>query len=355
MEFASVPDRAIDILKHWANDKVNGIEPLTGDASNRSYFRVRLKKAGKSDRQTVILMVRRAPEGFRGSEEKTAPSEGVSPGDPFVVIGKFLEKNRLPVPAIHYHSPDGDILIQEDLGDETLSDAFVRYPDNEVSLREKSVELLLDLQSLNPGPDMEWMRKRPFSRELYVWEFDHFLEYGVNATTPADIEVLKSSFSNMSEMLAGSLPGVLLHRDYHSRNLMLDEKGDLTLIDFQDMRIGSPLYDLSSFLFDAYRPVSPALLDKILFDYEKEARKRGIVPSSVSALTLRSLLATHAFQRNLKACGRFFYIDRVKGNPAYLASVPQTHKNLEFLAGWEPSLQSAWSLIRPLLKDPADA
>lgn len=355
MEFASVPERAIDILKQWGKGKVSEIVPLTGDASNRSYFRVRLETSGMPERPTVILMVRRSPESFRGSEEQTAPSEGVPPGDPFVVIGRFLEKNRIPVPLILHHSSDGNILIQEDLGDETLSDAFVRYPDNEASLREKSVGLLLDLQSLRPDPDMEWIKKRPFSRELFGWEFDHFLEYGVNATTSSDVDTLRKSFSKMSETLAGSLPEALLHRDYHSRNLMLKKNGELTLIDFQDMRMGSPLYDLSSFLFDAYRPVAPGLLDKLLIDYEMEARKKEIVPRSVSSATLRTLLAQHAFQRNLKACGRFFYIDRVKGNPAYLASVPQTHQNLAFLAEWDSSLQSLWSMIRPLLKDPAHA
>ncbi|MCL5260001.1 MAG: phosphotransferase [Nitrospirae bacterium] len=350
MSELNVPEQAQKILDRWGKGRVLEVVRLAGDASNRTYFRVFLGDPGGSDRSSVILMVRKAPEGFRGSEEKSAPSEGQPPGDPFVLVAHFLQKNRIFVPSIYLEAEDGDVLIQEDLGAETLSDAFSLYPEKESVLREKAMNLLLDLQSLQTDNEMEWVRKRPFSRELYVWEFDHFLGYGVHGMPSGQESEIRIDFRKMSDTLSATLPEVFLHRDYHSRNLMLTDGQRIALIDFQDMRVGSPLYDLASFLFDAYSPVHPSMLEKIVVEYEKDARKLGILPRSLTTQSFREILAQHAFQRNMKACGRFFYINQVKGNPSYLPSVSRTHQNMTFLSEWEPSLKPLWNRVRPFLK-----
>ena len=355
MRETTVPERVQKILDHWGKGRALEIVRLAGDASNRTYFRIFLNGPLHSKRSTVILMVRNSPEGFRRSEEKSAPSESQPPGDPFVLIDRFLQKNHITVPSIYLDEDEGNVLIQEDLGDITLSEAFFRYPEKETVLREKAISLLLDLQSLKSGSEMEWVRNRPFSQDLYIWEFDHFLEYGIHEIPPDHLREIRKEFRKMSETLSESLPEVLLHRDYHSRNLMHTEDHRMALIDFQDMRVGSPLYDVASFLFDAYSPVQPSLLEKIIFEYEKDARKIGILPRSFTTHSFRNMLAQHAFQRNMKACGRFFYIDQVKGNPSYLSSVPKTHENMLFLSEWEPSLKPLWSRIKPILKDSTHA
>ena len=347
---STVPEHAQKILDQWGKGNVSEVIRLAGDASNRTYYRVSLRESVGRGRFSAILMIRRAPEGFRGSEEKSAPSEILPPGDPFVLVDRFLKKNRIFVPEIYLEAEDGNVLIQEDLGEETLSDVFLRYPEREDVLREKALNLLLDFQSLRTEKEMDWVRKRPFSRDLYVWEFDHFLEYGIVDMPSEQESEIRREFRKISEMLSGTLPEVFLHRDYHSRNLMHTDEGKIALIDFQDMRVGSPLYDLASFLFDAYCPVRLPLFEKIVSDYEREARKMGIFPRSVTTQLFRSLLAHHAFQRNMKACGRFFYIDEVKKNPSYLESVPQTHQNMVFLTEWEPSLKPLWDRIKPFLK-----
>ncbi|AIA32039.1 aminoglycoside phosphotransferase family protein [Leptospirillum ferriphilum] len=351
MKETTVPEKVQKVLDHWSKGRIQDVVRLAGDASNRTYFRIFLSESPYLKKPSVILMIRNSPEGFRRSEEKSAPSEGQPEGDPFVLIDRFLHKNHIHVPSIYLDVDEGDILIQEDLGDITLSEAFSRNPEQEANLREKAISLLLDFQSLKCEKEMEWVRNRPFSRDLYVWEFDHFLEYGIQEMSPLQISEIRREFCKMSDTLSESLPEVFLHRDYHSRNIMYTEDNRMALIDFQDMRVGSPLYDVASFLFDAYSPVHPSLLEKIVVEYEKDARRMGLLPRSVTTHSFRSFLAQHAFQRNMKACGRFFYIDQVKGNPAYLPSVPKTHANMLFLSEWEPSLKPLWNQIKPHLKD----
>lgn len=343
---------AMQVLCSWKKGRDFQVIPLTGDASNRRYYRIVYGKSALDPTESVILMERKAPEGFRGSEEKSAPSEGVPPGDAFVELGSFLKKQDFPVPSIFFGNEDGSVLVQEDLGDETLSVALQHFPEEEARLRNQALDLLLRFQLLSPEDGAGWLRKRPFSSELYLWEFEHFLEYGARDQGSEEFRSARSFFEKESVILARSLPETLLHRDYHSRNLMRNGSGKLNVIDFQDMRVGSPLYDLASFLFDAYRPVPEPLLGELVGRYYEEAGKSGLLPGGLSRDQYRSLLARHAFQRNLKACGRFFYIDEVKGNPAYLESVPQTHRNMEFLSRWEPSVQFLWNVVRPLLKEP---
>lgn len=339
-------------LTAWAKGLKYQVEPMTGDASNRRYFRIRFERPTQAGFSSVVLMERRAPEGFKASEEKTASFESVSPGDPFLVIRSFLEGRSLPVPAVHLGMEDGSLLILEDLGDETLAEALGRFPDEEPRLRKTAIDLLLEFQRQDPEPDAAWLKDRPFSEELYIWEFEHFLEFGSRAASGEEFDRVRGLFRKESIGLAKDLPEVLLHRDYHSRNLMMDGKGRLVMIDFQDMRVGSPLYDLASFLFDAYRPVPLTLLEELVDDYYERARMAGILPKSLTPAQYRNLLARHGFQRNLKACGRFFYIDVVKKNPAYLECVPQTHRNMDFLGSWEPSIDPLWEAVRPLLKAP---
>ncbi len=344
---------AESFLTTWAKGRNFHVVPMTGDASNRRYFRIRFEGPWEAGSSSVVLMERRAPEGFKASEEKAAPFESASPGDPFLLIGSFLHGRGLPVPDVHHWNGDGSLLLLEDLGDETLAEALGREPSGEHRLRQTAIDLLLAFQRQDPEPDAAWLKDRRFSAELYLWEFEHFLEFGSREASGAEFDRVLRLFKEESAGLAKDLPEVLLHRDYHSRNLMKDGKGRLVMIDFQDMRIGSPLYDLASFLFDAYRPVPLPLLEELVDDYYERARKAGILPESLTPARYRNLLARHGFQRNLKACGRFFYIDVVKKNPAYLECVPQTHRNMDFLGNWEPSIALLWKAVRPLLKAPA--
>jgi hypothetical protein len=322
------------------------IFPLAGDASNRQYFRVRFGGRGGS---TAILMHRQKSEGFKKSEEAVSKAGQGPPEDPFILVDRFLKKSGLPVPVLYHAREDGSLLLQEDFGDQTLFSHLSGHPGDEEKLTGSVLALLVDLQRLSWVGKMDWIEDRRFSADLIRWEFDHFLEYGLIPGTYS----VREEIDRESKFLSGSFPPVLVHRDYHSRNLMVREDGMLGLIDFQDLLIGSPFYDLASFLFDAYRVLPMESIERWSRFHYDLATSAGILPRKTSWEDSFRVLTHHAYQRNMKACGRFFYIADVKGNPSFLASVSGTHQNMDRLAEMVPELGKMHEKIRPHLRLPA--
>ncbi len=131
---------------------------------------------------------------------------------------------------------------------------------------------------------------------------------------------IRGSFEKIAELLA-SQPRVFVHRDYHSRNLMVDG-ARLGVIDFQDALMGPETYDLASLLRDAYIELDEKLIDRLIDRYLDQLAIYRQVRTNREAF--RRLLDFTSIQRNLKAAGRFVYIDRVKGNPKFLSDIPRT-------------------------------
>ncbi|MCX5724937.1 MAG: aminoglycoside phosphotransferase, partial [Nitrospirae bacterium] len=89
-----------------------------------------------------------------------------------------------------------------------------------------------------------------------------------------------------------------------------------------DALMGPATYDLASLLRDAYIELDEALIDRLIDRYLDQMASHRQVLSSREAF--RRLFDFTSIQRNLKAAGRFVYIDRVKGNPKFLADIPRT-------------------------------
>jgi aminoglycoside/choline kinase family phosphotransferase len=96
----------------------------------------------------------------------------------------------------------------------------------------------------------------------------------------------------------------------------------LGVIDFQDALLGPATYDLASLLRDAYIELDEALIDRLINRYLDQMAAHRQVWTNREAF--RRLFDFTSIQRNLKAAGRFVYIDRVKGNPKFLADIPRT-------------------------------
>jgi aminoglycoside/choline kinase family phosphotransferase len=131
---------------------------------------------------------------------------------------------------------------------------------------------------------------------------------------------IRGAFEKIAELLAGQ-PRVFVHRDYHSRNLMVDG-AQLGVIDFQDALMGPATYDLASLLRDAYIELDEALIDRLINRYLDQLAPHQQLWANREAF--RRLFDFTSIQRNLKAAGRFVYIDRIKGNSKFLADIPRT-------------------------------
>ena len=303
--------------------ELKAIAPLAGDASNRRYFRIQL---GAGSFPSLILMQLAEPEAFKQSEE--AVSGGAPPTElPFVNVHRHLIQAQVPVPQLYHYDKEAGLLYLEDLGDVTLAQAcengageqapgFYRY----------AVDVLVSLHlkaTFPPDPACVAFG-RAFDVPLLMWEFDHFIEYGIEKRNgrlipEADRHAIRNDMQKAAGLLAG-LPQVFTHRDYHSRNLMVRE-GRLRVIDFQDALMGPATYDLASLLRDSYVALDEDLINELVIRYLEGRAKAG---APLDRLTFMRLFDLTSIQRNLKAAGRFVYIDQVKGNPKFLADIPRT-------------------------------
>ena len=301
------------------------LEPLAGDASNRRYFRIEVSGEALS---SVILMQLAEPEAFKQSEEAVSGASHPIIELPFINIQTHLAKAGVPVPGLYYYDQPAGLLYLEDFGDLTLSEACVNARTPDLATRYKqAIDVLLGMQSKATSPaDPRCLAfHRSFDVPLLMWEFDHFLEYGITARQGTamdggDEAAIREEFRKISELLAGQ-PRVFVHRDYHSRNLMVAGER-LGVIDFQDALMGPATYDLASLLRDAYIALDEPLIDHLI-DYYLDQLQEG-QHRWMNREAFRRLFDFTSIQRNLKAAGRFVYIDRVKGNPKFLADIPRT-------------------------------
>jgi len=338
-------------LAHWV--------PLAGDASNRRYYRLQLSEAPVA---SLILMQLADPEGFKASEEAVSGSGGEVTELPFVNILRFLQGIKLPVPVLYFYDEPGGLLYLEDFGDVTLAQACQgSSPALVERLYQQAIDLLVHIHlrggQSSQSPCLAFTRS--FDVPLYMWEFDHFLEYGIVARhgrpmCSEDYNPVREEFQQIAEWLAAQ-PSVFTHRDYHSRNLMVDGER-LGMIDFQDALMGPMTYDLASLLRDSYITLDEPLIDRLIARYREGMYQE--LPSSQRTESLlndpqvfRKLFDFTSIQRNLKAAGRFVYIDRVKGNPNFLTSIPQTLKNVRANVDKYPELHHLRTHLMPYIPE----
>jgi len=331
---------------------LHGVTPLPGDASNRRYYRAAV--AGGPP-HSVILMQLAEPEGFKQSEEAVSGAPHQITELPFLNIVSHLGKAGVPVPAIHYYDQAAGLLYLEDFGDVTLAEAIsAADAPNMESRYKQAVNVLVQMQvkATTPADPGCLAFHRSFDVSLLMWEFDHFLEYGIVARRGKpmcadDWTVVRHEFERIAEILAGQ-PRVFTHRDYHSRNLMVDGLR-LGVIDFQDALMGPATYDLASLLRDAYIQLDETLVDDLVAYYLDQLAERRFVWTNRAAF--RRLFDLTSIQRNLKAAGRFVYIDRVKDNPKFLADIPRVLSYVKRNLQKYPELETLRTHLTPYVPE----
>jgi aminoglycoside/choline kinase family phosphotransferase len=304
---------------------------LAGDASSRRYYRGKIESPAAP--QSAIVMQLAGSSLPLSSEELSIFRE--PPKElPFLNVHRFLDRLGVRVPAIYGAWPEEGLILLEDLGDRSLWDCVQGLPAAKVlKWYEKAIDQLLLIQiegTRKPDASCIAFQQR-FDLRLYLWEFDHFIEYGLEkrpggAIGEGDKARLRESFEQIARHLTG-LPPCLSHRDYHSWNLMVHD-ARVAVIDFQDALLAPPQYDLASLLNDRETDsiIQPAL-ESHLFDYylrrrEEMGAKRIGRDEFVEGYVLSAL------QRDFKVVGRFYYLDLVKGKPEYKKYIPPTLRRL---------------------------
>lgn len=292
---------------------IREIKKLHGDASYRTYYRMTLV-----DGSSYIVM--EMPKGKASASEEITNYQGPHDELPFINVARYLESHRVPVPKIYHYDSENRLMILEDLGDDLMARRVENADDSaRIEWYKKAIDLLVSLQqkTKNSGASECVALKRSFDATLLNWEFDHFLEYGIEARlghrmNPAELKIFNDETRAITAQIE-KMPYGFTHRDFQSRNIIVSG-GKLSLIDFQDALLGPYIYDLVALTRDSYVKLSDAILENLVKYYsEKSGRDFDKVLADFSLVTV---------QRKLKDAGRFVYIDRVKGNPDFLKYIP---------------------------------
>lgn len=292
------------------------VVPLTGDASDRRYFRILTPEA-----PSIVLSLHGGPFAYATL--------------PFVNVARLLAQMPVPIPEILGQAEDLGVLALEDLGDVTLQAHLgAATPAEHAALYRQSVALIATLQ--RRGAELESSDYLPygiaFDAEKLTWEMDFFVKHFLEAyrgvvLSPSARDALRDEFAALVDTLA-SEPRVLCHRDYHSRNLML-HNSKLFIIDFQDARMGPDTYDMVSLLRDSYVDLPESNVDELI------AYFLAIKGTTEQADEYRRRFDLMALQRNLKALGTFGFQTTARRNPVYIQYIPRTlryvRNNLEAL------------------------
>lgn len=304
----------------WPGVEILAQRPLTGDAGNRQYIRLRLR-GGKAP-ETALAMIFAADGSARSAEEGDGPRRSELP---FVNVQRFLKADRLPVPEIYHVVEASGCLLLEDLGDLTLAQAAEKAGDSEREpLMGRAVSLLAQIATAERRATSgcfaleQTYGVAAIARELEITA-THGLSHaqGIGIRPVGADPALETALAALGKRIADQPTG-LMHRDYHSWNLHLDPDGRLCVIDFQDATRGPLLYDLASLLTDrdTDRFVDPALESKLLALWQTEMAQRGS-PVYPDENTLTEAYFAAVAYRTLRVIGRFGVLALELDKPGY--------------------------------------
>jgi aminoglycoside/choline kinase family phosphotransferase len=319
-----MPQR-LEQLKLWLENELEfrdyTIVPASSDASFRRYFRV------VHNGENFIVMD--APPQQEDSR-------------PFISVARLLFDAGLHVPEVLDDDLAQGFLLLSDLGSQPYLDA----------LNEGSVERLYG-DALGALATMQTCVAEglpPYDRGLLLREMELFREWLVGkhlgiTLDAAQNRMLDAAFTLLADN-ALAQPQVFVHRDYHSRNLMVTACNNPGILDFQDAVRGPVTYDLVSLLRDCYIEWPRARVEEWALGYQELALQTGILREEredpQQFLRWFDLMGV---QRHLKAAGIFARLNHRDGKPAYLADIPRTLGYITGMSGHYPELAALCEFV----------
>ena len=298
------------------------LSPVAGDASFRRYFRVR-----EADHTWIAM---------------DAPPEN-EPLQAFLAVNAHLQEAGVHVPEIRAENPADGFLLLEDLGDtQYLSCLNEKSAD---SLYGDALDALLRIQMLPRGPLPPYDAKQ-LRRELdrfTDWYLGRHLGWELSHDARLTIETAWQLLVNR----ALEQPCVVVHRDYHSRNLMVAEPNP-GIIDHQDAMWGPVTYDLASLLRDCYIAWPDDRVRGWVEQHRQGAIRQGILDENVDSERFMEWFDWMGVQRHLKAVGIFARLCHRDGKPSFLDDVPRVLRYVQSVCTRHPPLQPLADLVARL-------
>ena len=314
------------LLLEWLDDVLPmppaQIAPASSDASFRRYFRVWY------DDQTRIVM--------------DAPPEKED-CRPFVAIAQAMHGLQLHVPEVLAGDLDRGLLLLTDLGTRQYLAELDKC--NVPRLYSDALDALARLQV---GGDPGSALLPPYDSALLHREMELFRDWFLSQLLGLSLRedehhVLDHTFALLADN-ALEQPRVWVHRDYHSRNLMVTDAANPGVLDFQDAVVGAVTYDLVSLLRDCYIAWPRAQVESWVLAHRARLRALGMSGLDDADLFLR-WFDLMGVQRHLKAIGIFARLNLRDGKPGYLRDIPRTLGYVLEVAGRYPELAGLHGLL----------
>lgn len=276
---------------------ISACAPASSDASFRRYFRVKT-----STEQFIVMDAPPAKENIEA----------------FVRVAKLLTQSQINVPAIFRQNLADGFLLLEDFGSQCFLD---RLNDSTASdLYQSAFDSLFKLQSQTPTQDsgLPSYDEALLHRELAIFD-EWFLEQLLDISIPSAVWQTIRSLLTASAL---EQPRCCVHRDYHSRNLMVLDNDSPGVIDFQDAVIGPITYDLVSLLRDCYIAWPEQQVEQWALNYFERLQQAALV--NCSQAQFKRWFDLMGLQRHLKAIGIFSRLHLRDGKSNYLDDIPRT-------------------------------
>jgi aminoglycoside/choline kinase family phosphotransferase len=278
--------------------QLDSLRPASSDASFRRYFRL----DGPEGASYIVM-------------DAPPPQEDVRP---FIHVAELFGATGVSVPAIIERDVEQGFLLLSDLGSTTYLQLLT--PDNAHKLYLDAIGALVQIQR-HSQPEV----LPEYDRALLLRELTLFPEWYVAkhlGVTMSDKQ--NAALQQVFEvLLANNLaqPQVYVHRDYHSRNLMVLAEGNPGILDFQDAVYGPITYDLVSLLRDAYVQWDEEIVLDWAIRYWELARKAGL-PVNPDIDAFYRDFEFMGLQRHLKVLGIFARLYHRDGKDGYLKDLP---------------------------------
>jgi aminoglycoside/choline kinase family phosphotransferase len=265
---------------------------LDADASARSYYRV------EGERKSFIVM---------------DASEDVKSVPIFIGVGWRLMDTKVRIPQMRSYELHKGFMLLEDVGSRHLYDVCASPKTREYY--EKAIKTLVQMQE-TPSKGLE-----PYDAVFLLEEMNLMPQWYMKAYLGKTIECVEAKrlleyFTLISKEVLSQPQETFVHRDYHSKNLMIDSDDDIVVIDFQDAKEGGITYDLASLLRDAYVTFDRRELHRLVMLFKN---LKGI---EVEDEVFMRWFDFTALQRHIKILGIFSRLSLRDGKNEYLQYMP---------------------------------
>ena len=335
--------KRIQLIKTWLYNKLQAeiliFEPASKDASFRHYFRVVFKNrvAQQPAGQSFIIM------------DAPPEKENILP---FIDIAKSLKKTGVNVPELYAIDEENGFILMSDLGSMAYLSLLSADAGSADRLYGDALQALLKMQQGYETHHLPVYDELLLKSEMELLP-DWYIKVHCQKNINADDRSILDQAMKLLIISAQQQPQVFVHRDYHSRNLMVCDEacgGNPGIIDFQDAVTGPITYDLVSLLRDSYI----AWPDEKVYSWVEQYRQM-LLSNQLLAVDDKAQFMRWfdwmGLQRQLKVVGIFCRLNYRDGKDNYLNDIPQTLDYLFKVASRYTEFEPLLNLLKRLERE----